>query len=86
MRLTTQFLLLAGIVVSAVAYDRKRRAMRPVGAGATTVGTPPHVSRDGTITDAEIVGISEVDPEGLTQMGEAVDLEALEQAHGKKML
>lgn len=87
MRLWTKFLLLAGVVTSAIAIERKlRAATRHASAGATTVGTAPVVSRDGTITDAEIVGISEVDPEGLTQMGEAVDPDALVRAHGKKML
>jgi hypothetical protein len=80
MKLTTQLRLLVGVVWSAIAIDRRRRPMRSVGAGATTVGTAP-----GAIVDAELVGISEVDPEGLIGMGEAVDPEALEQAHGKKM-
>ena len=79
MKLTTKLLMLAGTIAGAVAYDRRRRARTPLGARATNVSTAP-------IVDAEIVGISEVDPEGLTQMGEAVDPEALERAHGKKML
>jgi hypothetical protein len=79
MKITTKLLMLGGIVAGAVAYDRKRRVRMPMGAPATNVGTAP-------IVDAELVGISEVDPQGLTQMGEAVDPEALERAHGKKML
>jgi hypothetical protein len=41
---------------------------------------------DPTITDADLVaeippGIAEVDPEGLAQMGEGIDLDANEAAH-----
>jgi hypothetical protein len=85
MKLTTKLLLLAGVVWSAIMIDRKRRPMRAMGAGATTVGTAPELLRNGTILDAELVGISEVDPEGLAGMGEGIDPEAIEHAHGKKM-
>jgi hypothetical protein len=51
------------------------------------VGEPELPSEDPSITDADLVviavesGIADIDPEGLAQMGEGIDLDANEAAH-----
>ena len=80
MKIISKLFMLAGVAAAAIAVDRKlvrRRELATPRAGGTLAGA--HAG----IVDAEIlvVGISDVDPQGLTQMGEAVDPEATEAAH-----
>jgi hypothetical protein len=68
--------LLAITAVTAIALERRRHRLTGRGAGAPRdLGVAP------TIVDAEIVGIADVDPQFLTQMGEAVDPERTRRAH-----
>lgn len=91
MRITTKLLGLAGIIAAAVAIDRKRRLRAgagvevPAAAGgeAGAFATSDVAGADAVIVEAELVGISEVDPAGLTQMGEAIDPERTEAAHAE---
>jgi hypothetical protein len=71
---------LAGLVgataVTAIAIDRRRHRLTGPGASAPRdLG----VTRD--IIEAEIVGISDVDPDLLMGMGEAVDPDRVKRAH-----
>lgn len=69
--------LLGATAATAIAIDRRRRQLTGRGAGAPRdLGVAEMV-----IVDAEIVGIADVDPQLLTQMGEAVDPDAVARAH-----
>lgn len=81
MKVSTKLLGLAGIVgaaaVTAIVIDRHRRQLVGRGAGAPSdLAVSPVVGYD-----AEIVGISEVDPQFLSGMGEAVNPERVARAH-----
>ena len=71
--------LIGGTVAAAVAIDRKRRLAAP-GAGARAADAMG-VAPDVVIVEAEIIGLADVDPQALTQMGEAIDPEMTKAAH-----
>jgi hypothetical protein len=74
MRLMTKLLALSGIIYAAILVDRRRRR----GSVNDSIAMAPDVA----VMDAEvIIGIAEVDPEPLSQMVEAMDPEATENAH-----
>lgn len=74
MKLMIKLLALSGIVYAAILVDRKRRRL----SGADTMSMSPDVA----VMDADvIIGITEVDPEPLSSMLEALDPEATEGAH-----
>ena len=77
MKIFSNLFLLGGVAAAAITIDRKLVRRREL-AGA---GTVP--SSNAGIVDAEILsaGIADVDPQGLVQMGEAVDPDAIEEAH-----
>ena len=83
MRFMIKLLGLLGIVgataATAIAIDRKRRML--TGGGAPARASDVMGYREVAIIDAEIVGIAEVDPAKLTQMGEAIDPELTKAAH-----
>ena len=68
--------LFGATAATAIAIDRKRRVLPPGPAKAPDLGY-----REYAIVDAEIVGIAEVDPSKLTQMGEGIDPELNRAAH-----
>lgn len=80
MKLLIKMLGLGLVVAAAITYDRQRlrRAGRlDVGSsGARDAGRDLEV-----VTEAVIIGISEVDPEGLAGMGEGIDPDAVDEAH-----
>lgn len=80
MKLLIKMLGLGLVVAAAITYDRQRlrRAGRlDVGSsGARGAGRDLEV-----VTEAVIIGISEVDPEGLVGMGEGIDPDAVDEAH-----
>lgn len=71
------------IVAAAISYDRQRlrRAGRLDMAGAGGFYGGPGAEREEIVTDAAIIGISEVDPEPLAGMGEGIDPDAVDEAH-----
>ncbi|MBA3498774.1 MAG: hypothetical protein M4D80_30175 [Myxococcota bacterium] len=71
--------LIGGTYAAAVAIDRKRRLAGP-GAGARPADRMA-VAPDVVIIEAEIIGLADVDPQALTQMGEAIDPELTKSAH-----
>lgn len=73
---------LSGIVLAAVAIDRKvLRRRRPASVEAPNPMDQMSVAPDIVIVEAEIIGLADVDPEALTQMGEAIDPELTQAAH-----
>jgi hypothetical protein len=79
MKMILKLLGLLSLIGAVVAIDRKRRLPAP-GAGARTtdrMGVPPDV----VIVEAEIIGLADVDPQALTQMGEAIDPEMTKAGH-----
>lgn len=91
MRLTTKLLLLGGSVAGAMWMARKVRNRRArFGADldedleeglGEDLGDPAVIIERVTVVTAEPMGLSDVDPEPLTQFGEAIDPEATERAH-----
>jgi hypothetical protein len=82
MKIPYKLLGLAGLVAAAVVVHRKRRlrAGQP-SAPATEPIEPAGMAPDIVIVEAEIIGLADVDPEALTQMGEAIDPDLTEAAH-----
>jgi hypothetical protein len=79
MKIKTKLLLLGGLVGSVMAINRKRRLR---GQGASAKATDQMgVAPDVVIIEAEIIGLADVDPVALTQMGEAIDPELTRAAH-----
>ena len=82
MKILSKLFVLGGVAAGAIAVDRHLRRRRELRAGATRApGVGP--SAPAGIVEAEIlaVGIADVDPVGLTQMGEAIDPERTKAAH-----
>lgn len=85
MKLITKLFVVGGVIAGAVWIDRQRRRLRDAsretdrGLGEDLGGLD--VTPGVTIERVAPRGISDVDPEGLTQFGEAVDPEATEAAH-----
>lgn len=79
-------LVVVGLAVVGAASLVQRARARLQARGAESEDTSI-VGDDPSITDADLVvvavesGIAEVDPEGLAQMGEGIDLDANEAAH-----
>jgi hypothetical protein len=85
--------LVGGAAAAAVAIDRMRRLPAPAGSagrmgrmgmapgrnGMASEGTG--MAPDVVIVEAEIIGLADVDPQALTQMGEAIDPELTKAAH-----
>jgi hypothetical protein len=71
--------LLGGTYAAATAIERRRRLPAP-GAGARPADRMS-VAPDVVVIEAEIIGLAEVDPEKLTQMGEGIDPELSKAAH-----
>lgn len=80
MKLLIKMLGLGLIVAAAITYDRQRlrRAGRLDVLSSGARGASRHA---GVVTEAVIVGISEVDPEPLAGMGEGIDPDAVDEAH-----
>ena len=75
MKLLIKMLGIGLIVAAAITYDRRRlRRLGRLGAGDLA----PDVE---IVAEAVIVGIADVDPEPLANMGEAVDPDAVDDAH-----
>ena len=71
--------LLGGSIAAAIAIDRRRRLPAPGASArpADRMGMAPDV----VIVEAEIIGLADVDPQALTQMGEGIDPELTKAAH-----
>lgn len=74
MRFISKALALGGLAYAG------HRAYRHFTSGSRGARSDSEID-DGQIQDAEIVGISSVDPQPLTTMGEAVDPDAVASAH-----
>ncbi len=80
MKLLIKLLGIGLIVAAAITYDRQR--LRRAGRLDAGVSGARGRGRDvEVVTEAVIVGISEVDPEPLAGMGEGIDPEAVDEAH-----
>lgn len=79
MKLVGLAVLFGGSIAAAVAIDRRRRLPAPAAGAraADRMAVPPDV----VIVEAEIIGLADVDPQALTQMGEAIDPEMTKAAH-----
>jgi hypothetical protein len=80
MKLLIKMLGLGLIVAAAITYDRQR--LRRAGRLDVESSGGRDAGRTvGVVTEAVIVGISEVDPEPLAGMGEGIDPDAVDEAH-----
>lgn len=84
MKLHIKLLGIGLIVAAAITYDRQRlRRAGRLDAGTSGVRRAGRDAEDVTeaVTEAVIVGISDVDPVPLANMGEAMDPDAVDEAH-----